>query len=116
MSGVEAVAFLPAVNMPMLAPAMTPPEAPWDGGEVVPRGGAGPGESAFSRIFGEQVEALNAKLVGADRGLQELASGAPTSLHHLMMKLEDAKLSLQLVLQVRNRLLDAYSELARMQI
>ncbi|WP_284620586.1 flagellar hook-basal body complex protein FliE [Aquabacterium humicola] len=112
MNGIEPVAFLPALQMPTLAA----PQAPWDGGEVVAGTAAVPTNDGFGRLFGEQLGALNAKLVEADRSLQDLASGEPVNLHQVMMTLEDAKLSLQLVLQVRNRLVDAYSELLRMQV
>jgi flagellar hook-basal body complex protein FliE len=70
----------------------------------------------FAPFLAQAIQGVNGKLIGADKSLQGLASGADTNLHHVMMKLEDAKLSLQFALQVRNRLLEAYSEVTRMQL
>ena len=42
--------------------------------------------------------------------------GEPVNLHQVMGQLERAKLQLELVVQVRNKLLDAYQDLLKMQI
>ena len=38
------------------------------------------------------------------------------NLHQVMLSLEDAKLSFQLMVQVRNKLLEAYQDILRMQV
>lgn len=95
------VAFEPAVSyLPSLAPQTATPAA---GGD-------------FASWFGEQLAQTNAQLTSADQGIQQLALGDASNLHHVMIQLEEAKLSLQLVMQVRNHLLDAYRELMQMQV
>jgi flagellar hook-basal body complex protein FliE len=59
---------------------------------------------------------VNADLVQADAGLQQLATGQVENLHQVMISLEEARLGLQLVVQVRNRLLESYQEILRMQV
>ena len=44
------------------------------------------------------------------------AAGEVASLHEVMIHMEETKLSFQLLAQVRNRLLDAYQEVMRMQV
>ena len=71
-----------------------------------------------------QIDALvHAGLSGVNRALlqtetdaQRLAVGDVQNLHQVMIHMEEAKASFQLFLQVRNRLLDAYQEVMRMQI
>jgi flagellar hook-basal body complex protein FliE len=99
MSSIDAVSFLPAQAMPSLEASA----------------GASP-EPGFSRWFESQLGGLNDELQQAERGVQALAVGAAPNLHEVMMKLEQAKLSLQLMVQVRNHLLDAYQDVIRMQI
>lgn len=70
----------------------------------------------FADWFGEQLAATNDKMAVADQGLQKMALGEPVNLHQVMIDLEEAKMSMQLVLQVRNRLLDAYQDVMRMQM
>lgn len=52
----------------------------------------------------------------AEQGLLDVATGQADNLHQVMINLEEAKLSFQLLLQVRNRALEAYQEVMRMQI
>jgi flagellar hook-basal body complex protein FliE len=59
---------------------------------------------------------VNDKLNGAERAINQVALGEPASLHQVMIDLEQARLSFQLLAQVRNRLLDAYQEVMRMQV
>jgi flagellar hook-basal body complex protein FliE len=70
----------------------------------------------FGNWVAQQVDALNRQLVTADTAVRELALGEAGNLHEVMMRLESAKLSLELAVQVRNKVLEAYQELLRMQI
>jgi flagellar hook-basal body complex protein FliE len=62
------------------------------------------------------VTALNQELVAGDQAVRNVALGNVDNLHATMMTLEHAKLSLQLLLQVRNGVLQAYQDIMRMQI
>lgn len=42
--------------------------------------------------------------------------GEPTELHTLMIELEMAKLQMQLAVEIRDKLVEAYQELSRMQV
>jgi flagellar hook-basal body complex protein FliE len=72
--------------------------------------------TGFGAWFAQEVGAVNANLVNADNEVRMLAAGEATSLHDVMIHMEEAKLSFQLLAQVRNRLLDAYQEVMRMQV
>ena len=108
MNTVQGIEFIGAERLPSLDP-IGMPNAFVAAADATPAAG-------FAPFFAQAIEGVNDKLLGADRSLQGLASGAETNLHQVMMKLEDAKLSLQFLLQVRNRLLEAYSEVTRMQL
>jgi flagellar hook-basal body complex protein FliE len=70
----------------------------------------------FASWFSSQLSAVNTQLVGADHDIQKLAVGATENLHEVMIHLEEARLSFQLLAQVRNRLLESYQEVMRMQV
>lgn len=94
--------------------------APLSGALPVPAGeaaapSASPG-AAFGNWFSQQLADVNQQIAVADKGVQRLAAGDASNLHQVMIDLEQAKLSLQLVMQVRNHLLDAYHELMQMQM
>jgi flagellar hook-basal body complex protein FliE len=76
---------------------------------------AGPGEG-FVRWMADEAGEVNSRIVGAEESLRQLATGQSNNLHQVMLDLERAKLSFELALQVRNRLLEGYQEIMRMQI
>jgi len=59
---------------------------------------------------------MNKQIVGSELELREFAVGETDNIHHVMMSLEKAKTSFELVLQVRNKLLEGYQEIMRMQV
>ncbi len=59
---------------------------------------------------------MNSQLQRVDADLQRLALGDAQNLHQVMINLEEAKLSFQLLVQVRNHALEAYQEIMKMQI
>ncbi|MDK2125122.1 flagellar hook-basal body complex protein FliE [Parachitinimonas caeni] len=77
--------------------------------------GASP-KTNFGDWFESQLSSVNAQLINADVNMQKLATGQATNLHEVMISMEEAKLSLQMMVQVRNHLLEAYQDIMRMQI
>jgi len=70
----------------------------------------------FMDLVSQGLQSVNRQLVDTQTDLRDLAFGDATSLHHLMIRLEESRISMQLMLQVRNRLLESYQELMRMQV
>ena len=111
---IDALTFLPAVSMPMPG---TIDAADLAGGTNAAGASALSAPSGqFAAWFTQQLSQANDQLLTADHGLQQLAAGDASNLHQVMINLEQAKLSMQLVMQVRNHLLDGYHELMQMQV
>lgn len=76
--------------------------------------------SAVTSGFGSMVERavgeVNQQLLTSQTDLQQMAMGEVQNLHQIMIRLEESRLSFQLMLQVRNRLLEAYQDIMRMQV
>jgi flagellar hook-basal body complex protein FliE len=85
---------------------------------TAPAGMNGAQETAkgFGDWLQHEISSVNDQIVKADDGVRRLALGETDNLHQVMMNLEQAKLSFELMVQVRNKLLDAYQELMRMQV
>ena len=71
---------------------------------------------SFDTWLQSQLSEVNQQLLAGDARVQELATGESANLHEVMLSLEKAKLSFELLLAVRNKALEAYQELMRMQI
>lgn len=72
--------------------------------------------SPFGALVSQGLESVNQKLLTSQTDLQELATGNLQNLHQIMMRLEESHLSLQLLMQVRNRLLETYQDVMRQQV
>ena len=64
----------------------------------------------------DRIATLNAQLRANDQVVQAMAVGDSVNLHEVMMDMQRTRLTFDLMLQVRNKLLDAYQELVRMQV
>jgi flagellar hook-basal body complex protein FliE len=78
-------------------------------------GKAGSGRS-FDNFLGELVKDVNAKQLEAGGQVRAMLSGEEIPLHRVMIASEEASVSFQLMVEVRNKLLEAYQELMRMQV
>jgi flagellar hook-basal body complex protein FliE len=81
--------------------------------------GINPGQSAggsFGDLFGRMVQEVSAKQQTAAAAARGLQSGENVSLHQAVIAMEEASVSFQLMVEMRNKLLEAYQELMRMQI
>jgi flagellar hook-basal body complex protein FliE len=92
--------------------------APEDGVAPLERlGGEPAGEPGrFGALVGSGLEAVNRDLLASQVDLQQLAVGNAENLHQIMIRLEESRLSFQLLMQVRGRLLEAYQDVMKMQI
>ncbi len=70
----------------------------------------------FSDMLNAGVNNLENQLQTNQVDMQSLANGNPENLHQIMMRLEESRLSFQFMLQVRNRLLESYQDIMKMQI
>ncbi|MEX2032532.1 MAG: flagellar hook-basal body complex protein FliE [Dehalococcoidia bacterium] len=73
--------------------------------------GAGTGNS-----FGQMLDALSGVSGEADGAVADLATGGDRDLHDVVLSVEMESLAFDLAVQIRNRLVEAYSEVFRMQV
>jgi len=70
----------------------------------------------FAARLQEALSAVNTQQLKADEMSLGLATGEVQDLHRAVMAIAEADLSFRYVLQVRNKIIDAYQEIMRMQI
>ena len=73
-------------------------------------------ESSFGHALGNAIEQLGNTQRVADTQSQALALGKTTDVASVAMGVERASMAMQLAVQVRNKAVDAYHEIFRMQI
>jgi len=72
--------------------------------------------NSFSEILKSLINQVNELQNKADESVQELVSGETGSIHQVMIAIEEADLAFRLMMEVRNKLIEAYQEIMRMQI
>lgn len=75
-----------------------------------------PGEMDFAGMLENVLGQLNDLAVKADHQVAQAAVGEDVDLHQVVVAMESAGMGFQLALQVRNKLLEAYQEIIRMQV
>lgn len=70
----------------------------------------------FGDYLIEQAQELNTKAIEADVLTEKVISGETENLHQVISAIENTKKSFELAVQVRNKLLEGYQEILRMQV
>jgi flagellar hook-basal body complex protein FliE len=100
------------MNIPSVLNGILAPKTPTTGSDASP---AAPGVD-FGTMLKQAIGGLQSLGAQADASSLKLATGQPVDLHEVMLNTEQASLGFQVALQVRNKLVDAYSEIMRMSI
>ena len=71
---------------------------------------------SFQNLLGNFVNEVSEKQSASGDAVNGLLSGKNVSLHQAMISMEEASVSFQMMVEVRNKLLDSYQELMRMSV
>jgi flagellar hook-basal body complex protein FliE len=102
-------------GLPLLRPDAPVPKLP---GMAVPGGGlsaAPPGEG-FSRMLDGLVATVGAKQAHAGELTRRVLLGESDQLHQSVIAMQEASVAFSLMVEVRNKLVESYQELMRMQV
>ncbi len=81
-----------------------------------PQAGAQRTVEEFKEMLYEAIDTVSDLQRNADELMTKLAIGETQDLHQVMIAVEEVNLALQLTLQIRNKMLEAYQEIMRMQV
>ncbi len=73
-------------------------------------------KSNFGEILKKNIDTTNDLLNTADKMSQEFAIGKQQDLHTVMIAVEQANLAFNYTMEIRNRIVEGYQEIMRMQI
>jgi flagellar hook-basal body complex protein FliE len=67
-------------------------------------------------MLNQMVSDVNSAQTASAQAVSAIQSGQNVPLHQAVIAMEEANVSFQLMVEVRNRVLDAYQEIMRMQV
>ena len=84
-------------------------------------GKAGPNQTgetgpSFADTLAKSIEEVNHLQKEADQAIEKLASGESQNVHGAMLAVNKADTAFRMTMQVRNKILEAYQEVMRMQV
>ena len=72
--------------------------------------------AGFGEVLNQFVGEVNQKQLDSTQAVNDLLAGKEVPLHQAMIAMQEAGVAFQLMVEVRNKLLEGYQELMRMQI
>lgn len=91
-------------------PVLTTPEPAKSG-----RGGSGT-QTPFGTVLKQTLKDINDLQTKADKAIEKVEVDNSASIHEAMIALEKADISFKAMMQVRNKIIEAYQEVMRMQV
>jgi len=70
----------------------------------------------FGTVLQNAISEVDQLQAGRDAKVEQMVSGQPIEVHEIMTAAEEAQLAFELMLEVRNKLLESYQEIMRMQV
>ncbi len=71
---------------------------------------------SFTKTLANAIDSVDGAQKLADQNIESFVAGETEDLHEVMISMNQAKLHFQLMTEVRNRSLETYQELMRMQV
>lgn len=85
-------------------------------GPSIPRGAGAAGAANFGEMVKQGLESVSNAEKQVDQVTETMASGGPAEIHDLMAASAKAQIQVDLLVQVRNRAVEAYQEIMRIQV
>ncbi len=70
----------------------------------------------FGDLLAKAISDTNDAQVAADQAVSDFSLGKADNIHDVMIALEEADISMRLLVQMRNKAVEAYQEIIRMQV
>jgi flagellar hook-basal body complex protein FliE len=73
-------------------------------------------QKSFASVLKQSIEKVNEAQLNSDKMTEKLARGENVDLHQVMIASQKASISLQATMEIRNKVVEAYQEVMRMQV
>ena len=85
---------------------------------MIPRPGeqAGRSDESFGTVLKQFVEDVNSMQNEASDRIEKLATGEIKDVHEVMIAVEEASTAMEFMLEIRNKIVEAYQEVMRMPV
>lgn len=71
---------------------------------------------SFTSLLNSKLDEVNQKQIESEGAIEGFINGEDIDIHEVMLASEEAKMSIELAVQIRNKIVEAYQEINRMQL
>ena len=72
--------------------------------------------TSFSKVLSDAISKVNDSEVNANNKIESLIKGEDVEMHEVMLAMQESVLSLQALIEVRNKTVEAYQEISKLQL
>ena len=83
-------------------------------GPQAPKGGAGPSDVKFGEVLKQALGEVNEMQLDTEKAVEDLLTGKRDDVSRVLLAVQKADLAFETMMQIRNKLLEAYQEIMRM--
>lgn len=102
--------YIPSAGLSPIKPVM--PNSILPGGNKVQGGDAS--SKSFSDMLSDSIDEINKLQQNANQQVEKLANGEIKDVHQVMIAAQEANLTFSMMMQVRNKIVEAYQEISKM--
>ena len=73
-------------------------------------------DNSFGDMLTNAIQNVDESMKASEQSVQNYISGKTDNIHEVMISMQQSQLSFQMMVEIRNKLVDTYQELSRMQI
>ena len=73
------------------------------------------GES-FANFLGDAIQSVDSSMKSSEAKVQDFVTGKTDNMHDVMISMQQSQLSFQMMVEIRNKVIETYQELSRMQV
>jgi flagellar hook-basal body complex protein FliE len=84
--------------------------------QMTPPEGTPDHRPGFADNLKESIKKVNTLQADAHKAMEDLAVGKSNNIHETMIAIQKAETSFKMMMQVRNKIMNAYQEVMRMQV
>lgn len=74
------------------------------------------GKASFKDTLNGFMKEVNSMQVKADQSIEKMAAGEITDVHQVMSTVEEANVAFNMMMEIRNKVMDAYQEVMRIRL
>ena len=72
--------------------------------------------TSFSNVLSDAISKVNDSEVNANNKIESLIKGEDVEMHEVMLAMQESVLSLQALIEVRNKTVEVYQEISKLQL